>query len=482
MTNIRYVCFSDMHFGDEGSLLTHLKAGSPGEPDPSAPSEVLVRLVECLRTLLSHNEKGKRPTLVLNGDILELALATDATALMTFQRFLELAFAPDDQRLFSDIIYLPGNHDHHIWETAREKQYADFLAKLPPTAALPSPWHTTALTLDERHPPVVPYLIDTLIKYRVGVPDVPVAVAYPNFAEFSADGKKAVIFSHGHYIESIYHLVSQLKTYLFPGSKIPEVVYHLEEENFAWIDFFWSMMGRQGEAGRDVEIVYKSLQDEKQVKVLVDNLANSLIAASHQSPIKAFAEAPLLKGIFHALVDIVMKHERKQLASPDDKEPLTKEGEDGLAAYMIGPMRRQILDEGHALPEEISFVFGHTHKPFEENRPFVQYQRDVDVYNTGGWVIETKDASEVHGGAVVLVDDNLDVASLHMFHDLKEGQPAVKVSWPDRDKKKAPNAFQQRLFESINPAVAPWAGFSKAAAEAVAVRRANLIAMIEKRQ
>ena len=55
-------------------------------------------------------------------------------------------------------------------------------------------------------------------------------------------------------------------------------------------------------------------------------------------------------------------------------------------------------------------------KPFEEVRNFQAYLGDgVPVYNTGGWVVETVDPGPLHGGAAVLLNENLDVASLRLL-------------------------------------------------------------------
>src|SRR6266496_2199024 len=119
---IRYICVSDLHLGAENSLLTQL-GSAPGEVDPSRPSEVLVEFASCLRELVRHNESLVKPTLILNGDALELALAQDNVALMAFERFLELMFPINGEALVAPkIIFNPGNHDHHLWETARETQ------------------------------------------------------------------------------------------------------------------------------------------------------------------------------------------------------------------------------------------------------------------------------------------------------------------------------------------------------------------------
>ena len=131
MPDIRYVALSDLHFGAATSLLTNLAVASD-QIDASQPSPVLVKLVECLRDLIEKNEdKTRKPTLVLNGDLLELALADDHDAAMTFERFIDLIM-DHDRELFEQIIFIPGNHDHHLWETARESQYVDYImAKNP---------------------------------------------------------------------------------------------------------------------------------------------------------------------------------------------------------------------------------------------------------------------------------------------------------------------------------------------------------------
>ena len=131
-TDIRYVCLSDMHLGEEDSLLTHVNPEN-GEADPTERSPVLQELATCLTDLIGHNkDQAQQPTLILMGDILELALTTDNIAAMAFERFLEL-FMAKNYELFDKIIFIPGNHDHHLWESARETQYVlNYLANTKP--------------------------------------------------------------------------------------------------------------------------------------------------------------------------------------------------------------------------------------------------------------------------------------------------------------------------------------------------------------
>ena len=145
MPDIRYVCLSDLHFGAENSILSCLVDGEV-IVDTSQASSVLEGLVAGLTMLIGANEdKSRKPTLILNGDVLELALASDNVALMVFELFLDRIFPADGEALFDNtILYQPGNHDHHLWETARELQYATLLNPdapngAPPTSPFPSP-------------------------------------------------------------------------------------------------------------------------------------------------------------------------------------------------------------------------------------------------------------------------------------------------------------------------------------------------------
>ncbi|MGO9175038.1 MAG: metallophosphoesterase [Desulfobaccales bacterium] len=265
-TDIRYVCLSDLHLGAELSLLTGLKADSTtGKPqvdakgqaqvDPLNPSLVLVELMNCLRSLIK--DQSRKPTLILLGDILELALANDNVAAMVFERFLELAMAAGGE-LFERMVYIPGNHDHHLWESARETQYvSNYLAHTRPQDDLEIPWHTTNIFMDDDPNRQVPcFFLNGLVHRYDRLKNFNINTVYPNYG--LRQGQRFVIFHHGHFVESIYKLMTTLKDCIFPQQRPTEMkVWDLEAENFAWIDFFWSTLGRSGDWGKDVEIIYR---------------------------------------------------------------------------------------------------------------------------------------------------------------------------------------------------------------------------------
>jgi hypothetical protein len=406
---------------------------------------------------------------------LELALTTTNEALMVFERFMELIMPPGSE-LFERIVYIPGNHDHHLWEIARETQYVEYLETLEPGKRLNIPWHTTRLFIEEATEQVPMYLLTKLVQRYPHLRKSGFAVhtAYPNLGLYREDGSKCVIFHHGHYIEPLYQLMSGLKNLLFPERELPGQVWEIEAENFAWIDFFWSTMGRSGEAGQDIERIYEKMQDRDELKKLLAALAAGL-AKRYDLPGWGDAmETKLLEWVLNRLADKFSGRERnftERALSPDTEK--------GLWAYAKGPLREQILRErDENMPDEVTLVFGHTHKPFQEDLNFRGYPQWVSVYNTGGWVVDTVEPEPLHGGAVVLVDEALNAVSLRMYSEEKDpGRYAVRVEQAAHPGEE-PNPLYRQIASMVRAQDEPWRTFSMLAARTVSKRAQNLRARI----
>ncbi len=476
-TDIGYVCLSDMHLGAESSLLTNMPAAS-AEADPLNASPVLQELVNCLRYLIMRNDpQAPKPTLILMGDILALALADDSAAAMVFWRFLDFAMPPDGE-LFGSIIYIPGNHDHHLWESARESQYVlNYLAKTTPGTRLDNPWHTTNIFMADDPNPVPSFFLNALLHRYDHLKGMTINTAYPNFGLMK--GNRGVIFHHGHFIESIYQLMTILKNLIFPQlEERTRKIWDLEAENFAWIDFFWSTLGRSGDFGKDVEIIYDKMQSEEQFHKLLNTLADSLAKKYSITGMWDWIDSQVTRLIINGLVDKLVKPERTQI-----DQYLSQDAESGLLDYVNGALQGQIADEctnrHWYFPREVTFVFGHTHKPFEDIRNFQAYLGDgVPVYNTGGWVVETVDSAPLHGGAVLLLNENLDVASLRLYNETDD--PAKyrvgvhEIPLPGQ----AHSDFFNRLSGLVQPDQPPWSKFSQTLPDEISIRRENLRAKI----
>jgi hypothetical protein len=471
---------SDMHFGASNSLLTHIPDGQT-TPDPTRPSPPLVALVDCLESVVATNEdRSVKPRLVLNGDILEFALASDETALAAFERFMELAFRERD--LFDRTIdYLPGNHDHHMWEMARERQYAAYVARTPVTDRLGAPWHGTSMfqsadpvKCEARR--VRAQLVEAAIHRLPGLDDVAVDVHYPNFGLRSdeAPPDRAVVFHHGHFVEPVYKLMTTLRLGLFPDSTTGPYPWDIEAENFAWIDFVWSTLGRSGQWGADVGELYDMLQEETAMQAVAAN-ASEALAASAGWP------SWMPKRFRHQLSSRLARHFVANIAKRErgtpTTGPLSTAAAAGLQEYVDGPLSRNLADEcDGTVPRRLTFVFGHTHKAFERSDHSTAYQRPVAIYNTGGWVVDTLRPDIRQGAATILVDENLDVASLHWYsQEIHQIIPPVNVAATGDH---AGSEFVRRLRDGIDAQSDPWSRLTKEVAHAIPERERCLQTLI----
>jgi hypothetical protein len=451
VTDIRYVCISDMHFGADNSLLTQLSSQN-GPVDPRHPSKVLVCFVDGLRALIRENAGRTRPTLILNGDTFEFALSTANLAAMAFQQFLELAMPEArSERLFDDtIIYIPGNHDHHLWESCREHRYARYVQSVHRDDFVLASTHTTEmLALTGLESP----LVNAMVRRCPWLHDVSVQVAYPNFALVRPD--KIAMFTHGHFTEDVYVLVTTLVALAFPDRDPPMTVEEWESENFAWIDFLWSSLGRSGPAGPVEELLYELMQQPDKLTGPAVRVANALAKAfdfSHTAPIEK---------LVHSVLSRAFERNCYEKLLDDDGA--------GLRRFLEGPVLAQLeAEHGSApLPKSAALIFGHTHKPFEKMFRFANMPwPEIETYNSGGWVIDSPEPQPIIGGAVILMDDDLNIASLRVYNE---------TTHPNRIKPRiataarSSNPFSQRLSRLVSANVHPWLDCSHAIAEAIGI-------------
>jgi UDP-2,3-diacylglucosamine pyrophosphatase LpxH len=489
VTQIRFVVLSDLHFGAENSLMTSVVEHPPGassaaaagaagpepyEPAPTTPSPVLVAVTDALRALVESQDEP--PTLILAGDVLDLALSSDAIAATAFEGFVDAAFG-QTPRLFADTVYyLPGNHDHHLWESAREAQYVGYIEDLAPGVSIGEPWHVTGL-LPSSLRPTKGGLMQTLIRRRPGGEDVSVLVAYPNLALVTPDGGRCRVVSHGHFSEPIYMLMSQMRDLLFPEQRDPDglSIAGIEAENFAWIDFFWSTLGRSGEVGSDIGLVYADLSSAADLDELSSNLVHSLVARNHGPHWLRPVESAIMTAITRREVNRVARSER---GTPG--ETLSAKCESGLRLYLEGPVRRQIVEDLGRVGDDVGFIFGHTHKPFVFDRQLAGYPTPVRISNTGGWVVDTSTPAPTQGAVAVLLDDDLNSASLQFYRqESGGGTEPVRVLAPADP---GDNPLHDLLTAQIDPGTGVWRAVSDEAAKLIPQRHQLQAALVKQSQ
>jgi len=159
---------------------------------------------------------------------------------------------------------------------------------------------------------------------------------------------------------------------------------------------------------------------------------------------------------------------RSERGTPD--VTLSPKSRSGLHSYLEGPVHQQIQTELGRIAPDVGFIFGHTHKPFVEHWTFDGYPNPVTISNTGGWVVDSADPALSQGAAAVLLDDNLDTATLQFYRQTAAGGAApVEVLTPTGDPSSG-NPLQAALAAALDPTAEPWHTISQAAAELIAQR------------
>jgi UDP-2,3-diacylglucosamine pyrophosphatase LpxH len=441
MIPIRWVCISDLHLGALNSVLTNVTADGE-HVDASAASPVLTTLCQCLRSLRQPGQDP--PELIVLGDLFELALTAPEDAAATFSQFVQ-ALRPGmtDGAIAPTIRFVPGNHDHHLWSRASDDRYLRQLEEDATQVPVPLDRHATHLLPANDRVPVRDRFIEILA--RRGQPGCSVTVeqSYPNLGLVAAAGKRAVILSHGHFIEPLYRSMSLLDTVFGSPRSGAVEAWQLEADNGGWIDFFWSSMGDSGDIMRVTRSLYESLQSHEAMHAEISAIERAIKAAG-RSRLEADAVAELLRaGIGTAVRE---RHRPGTILSPH--------AEEGLLTYLNGAVATQSAAEiGH--PDDVTFIFGHTHKPFVEQRTTTAFPTPVAVVNTGGWVVDTPELNPVKGAALILIDEQLNVAAVRCY---TEGPDAasyrVRIDPADGT---GSNDLVDELRATIDPDRDPWA-------------------------
>jgi hypothetical protein len=318
-------------------------------------------------------------------------------------------------------------------------------------------------------------LLTTLMHRYKHLKGATVQAVYPNLRLTA--GERSVVVHHGHFVEGIYRLMSTLKDMVIgPRQGAADKVWAWEAENFAWIDFFWSTLGRSGEVGTDVGLVYASLQSEAAMRPLAHNLAMGIAGKLKGPKPLRWLEG---KAIDFGLGKLVQRASRLERSDPTT--PLRSAAERGLCLYLEGPLLSQVHDEVGSkayelpeLPKDLTFVFGHTHKPFELELAPRGYRGPVSVYNTGGWVVDSERSAPLQGGAAILLDEDLNAASLRIYNQ-EDYRARLAQVHPGQ-----PNPLLDRLSTFIDPAAGPWAALATATHQLVDERHVDLGKLIRR--
>jgi hypothetical protein len=432
--SLLFVSMSDLHLGEEDSVLTNLSLGKPA-PQPNGPGQCMLALVNYLHAIKGQLNQGKPiPFLILNGDILDLAISTYPISTTYFRLFLtELA----KRKLFDRLIYLPGNHDHGLWSLIRDTHFVNSLSKQSESPGLMNVEHVTGLSIPRQSSLLS--LLASNLPMQITCP--PLFVANPSFRLQSLQGHD-FLFHHGHLLEDIYKFLTFLGYRLTKDVSFEELeqkplrekIAELEGENWPWIDFVWSGFTRAGRVGlkkkkKDrtervgyiMENIYELLSEPDGMKVLIHRVADVLNTEFNIPLIHKKFEDDVFRFILKKAIEKGGIGSDERADHDQEKSPFSENLKNMTRRFINHYMIQELEDEGlHPATNRTHFIFGHTHKPFWDTlQDGKSGFGEITVINSGGWVIESDKHLPTHGPGIVFGFNNGDVALMKYELDKK---------------------------------------------------------------
>ena len=354
---MKYVALSDLHLGQTGldntGQYSVLSSGDPGGGKSK---------IGALRDTIETFRNDDQVSLVLVGDSLDLSLAYIRTCLEEFVNLL------DSLPKFSEIIYIPGNHDHHLWTMHCEHQnVTDRLDRgfLPKSGSVYQATKSTGEGCS---------LLEKILKTRV-------RLAYPTFQLGD------IQFTHGHLFGGLYTYISDiLEPFLLEEVSYPD---YRATVNIALIELIYWFIGETGQGmGADgvMEAIFMDIKKGKKGKLHegVKRAVDVLLPDGIVKGIPDSWERALVKWAGRNLIDELVK-EPKPLSSLDRHQPSEQSRELAKKWMANSPQECQTL------------VVGHTHVSDD-----FQLDEDTEIFNLGSWLVEPDDPNP--DSRVLLID------------------------------------------------------------------------------
>jgi len=334
-------------------------------------------MVHSIRETLKRNEQEHIPYLILLGDIFDLAVHNESDAFNLAHEFFNAPLFNGRSLIsfFDRVIYLPGNHDHHVWRMLQEEYYVENRLQndLP---ALPFPQKSMSI-LKLNQSMTIQNIDSSLIaggQYENIISHVltdnnkNVHISYPNLYVDYGDSN-GICVTHGHFFEPNWNKDSSVVKYFPDVNNMPDYFANLEKYNSPFTEFSDYAIAQTNQYFTDklTDIPFEDVATSKEYAEIGNYLAREY---------PAFFP---LDTVYKPLTDIekLQRHPKQVFTY------LQKTAEQ---------MQRQGMQFS-------KLVYGHTHVPcFARIKKFKDFgpektdadaewlEQEIVIYNTGGWV------------------------------------------------------------------------------------------------
>lgn len=397
------VVLSDIHLGEEDSIWMKF------EQDGLAFDDQVASRIKNL--IQSGTGQDRIEYLILAGDVLDLSLSSRVEAFKSFRHFLK-----EFVDLFTTLVYVPGNHDHHVWFALQEE--ARIFSQIRDGEDVQPYYHAFIPTISREGlelPGVEkiskPYGAKTFLYYllpeRSAEEGKNFLVTYPNiYLDLGSEAR--ILITHGHFFEEAWRIFTDA----FPKSlELSHLSYGLLEQlNSPFTEFGWYHLGQAGKLSDLLEKIWEELHSgqDRTLDGVVDDLGYYLDERLDYRPKNKKGFVAWMEQVVgnmkefssDRLIDLAMMVLKRLVAaqiSPEDPRtsgaPLRN-----VPDIFKDPRRKNKITEYLAIAYDDddfpfdTFIFGHTHVPIirnPENCDISVHGKKLKAYNTGGWVADS---------------------------------------------------------------------------------------------
>lgn len=229
----------------------------------------------------------KKPDeLILNGDIIELSLASWETVCDATREFFSII---TEVWILERIVYVPGNHDHHFWREMAEQIFVFDQIKRGEKA----PCHQDFLSLfvDKKFSSKInehkkKNIFEALWPAKKKLPEFVVKYPHHLFEVKSGVGDmKRYLITHGHFLEKLFRPINLLID--------PARIEELEAFNNIWLEAFDYHLGHAGKLTKTSIKLLKGYEKggpkaRKEINRVLNQIYTNLQAKIKMCFLKAF--------------------------------------------------------------------------------------------------------------------------------------------------------------------------------------------------
>jgi len=333
MKILKLMALSDLHLGEHESVLFK------SEDSFNLIDTTINKIIE-----LSSGDKNFNngiEQLILIGDIIELSEATDEEAYTNTKFFLTSLL---NKVKIDKIVYIPGNHDHHLWVELLTKErgkdnYGDCTPKTQVNSSISNK--------------------EIFIKYclQSNYPSERIDIYYPNY-RFETDNAY-YFFDHGHLFSKV---LDMFNIFTFTTAGNAKSLEDLEKHTYKFTD---------GNA--------KSLEDLEERTYIF----SEIIWYKTKGKLREIAYDWLRKfnlELFRSVRGTTFREDCKSLLDDYIREK--------IRWYL-----KEICGIKNEVEKDFHFIFGHTHhggRSLKADRKVRVNGKFISLWNTGGWLVPSK--------------------------------------------------------------------------------------------